>query len=93
MKDKELAVIVTELAPLADVLIATRPHNPRAASPQEIAEIAQKYCPEVMVIEDVREGVEYLQEMAQENDLIVVTGSLFTVGEARDHLVSGRRAS
>jgi len=93
MKDKELAVIVTELAPLADVLIATRPHNPRAASPQEIAEIAQNYCPEVMVIEDVREGVEYLQEMAQENDLIVVTGSLFTVGEARDHLVSGRRAS
>ncbi len=93
MKDKELAVIVTELAPLADVLIATRPHNPRATSPQEIAEIAQNYCPEVMVIEDVSEGVEYLQAMAQQDDLIVVTGSLFTVGEARDHLVKGRGAS
>jgi dihydrofolate synthase/folylpolyglutamate synthase len=92
MKDKELSPIVRELAPLADVLIAVRPRNPRAASPQEIAGIAQNYCPEVTVIEDVGEGVEYLQEMVQEDDLIVVTGSLFTVGEARDHLVKGRRA-
>jgi len=91
MEDKELSVIVTELAPLADVLVATRPHNPRATSPQGIAEVAQKYCPEVTVIEDVGEGVEYVRGVAQGDDLIVVTGSLFTVGEARDHLVKERR--
>lgn len=92
MKDKELSAIVKELVPLADVLIAVRPRNPRATSPHEIAKIAQNYCSEVTVIEDVGEGVGYLQEMAQDDDLIVVTGSLFTVGETRDHLVNARGA-
>jgi dihydrofolate synthase/folylpolyglutamate synthase len=88
MEDKEVSAILAELAPLTDMLIATRPHNPRAMPPQRIAEIAQDYCGEVKVIEDVGEGVGYAREMAQEDDLIVVTGSLFTVGEVRDHLLS-----
>jgi dihydrofolate synthase/folylpolyglutamate synthase len=88
MADKEVSAILAELAPLTDVLIATRPHNPRAMPPQRIAEIARNYCGEVKVIEDVGEGVGYAREMAQEDDLIVVPGSLFTVGEVRDHLLS-----
>jgi len=88
MEDKEVSVIVSELAPLADMLIASSPHNPRALSARRIAEIAQNYCKEVTVIEDVGQGVEYAREAAQEDDLIVVTGSLYTVGEARDHLLN-----
>ena len=88
MQDKEVSAIVAELVPLADVLIATSPHNPRAMSAQRLAQSAQDYCAEVKVIEDVGEGMEYAQEMAHKNDLILVAGSLFTVGEARDHLLS-----
>jgi dihydrofolate synthase/folylpolyglutamate synthase len=88
MQDKEVSVILSELAPLADMLIASSPHNPRALSAQRIAEIARNYCKEVTVIEDVGQGVTYAREAAREDDLIVVTGSLFTVGEARDHLLS-----
>jgi dihydrofolate synthase/folylpolyglutamate synthase len=88
MQDKEVSVILSELVPLADMLIASSPHNPRALSAQRIAEIARNYCKEVTVIEDVGEGVEYARKAAREDDLIVVTGSLFTVGEARDHLLS-----
>jgi dihydrofolate synthase/folylpolyglutamate synthase len=91
MEDKEVSAILAELAPLTVVLIATRPHNPRAMPPQRIAEIAHDYCSEVEVIEDVGEGVGCAREMAQEDDLIVVTGSLFTVGEVRDHLLSEGR--
>jgi dihydrofolate synthase/folylpolyglutamate synthase len=87
MADKEVSAILAELAPLTDVLIATRPHNPRAMPPQRIAEIAQDYCGEIKVIEDVGEGVGYARELAQEDDLILVTGSLFTVGEVRDRLL------
>src|SRR5208337_4046415 len=50
MQDKEVAVILAELAPLADMLIASSPRNPRATSAQRIAEIAQNYCKEVVVI-------------------------------------------
>jgi dihydrofolate synthase / folylpolyglutamate synthase len=88
MQDKEVSVILSELVPLADMVIASSPHNPRALSAQRIAEIARNYCKEVAVIEDVGEGVEYARKAAHEDDLIVVTGSLFTVGEARDHLMS-----
>jgi dihydrofolate synthase/folylpolyglutamate synthase len=88
MEDKEVAVILSELVPLADMLIASSPHNPRAQSAQQIAEIAQHYCKEVKVIQDVGQGMAYAQERAQEDDLIVVTGSLYTVGEARGHLLS-----
>ncbi|OGP82027.1 MAG: hypothetical protein A2Z08_09330 [Deltaproteobacteria bacterium RBG_16_54_11] len=88
MEDKEVSVIVSELAPLADMLIASSPHNPRALSAWRIAEIAQNYCKEVTVIEDVGQGVASAREKAQEDDLIVVTGSLYTVGEARDFLLS-----
>jgi dihydrofolate synthase/folylpolyglutamate synthase len=63
------------------------PCNPRAISAQRLAEIAQQYCNEVIAIGNVREGVEYARQVAQEDDLILVTGSLFTVGEARDYLV------
>jgi dihydrofolate synthase/folylpolyglutamate synthase len=88
MADKEVAAILAAVAPLADVLIATTPPNPRAMSAQRIAEIAQLYCREVKVIEDVREGVDYARKAATGDDLIVITGSLFTVGAVRDHLLS-----
>jgi dihydrofolate synthase/folylpolyglutamate synthase len=88
MEDKEVAVIVSELAPLADMLIASSPHNPRAISARRIAEIARNHCREVAVIEDVGQGVAYAREKAHEDDLIVITGSFYTVGEARDFLLS-----
>ena len=93
MQDKEVAAIVAELAPLAEELIAVNPRNPRAMRAQQLADIAQDYCGEVTVIEDVGEAAAYAQEVAQEDDLILVTGSLFTVGEARDHIVSRRQRS
>jgi len=88
MADKEVAIILSELAPLADMLIASRPHNPRAISAQQLAEIARNHCREVTVIEDVGQGVAHARKKAHEDDLIVVTGSFYTVGEARDFLLS-----
>jgi dihydrofolate synthase/folylpolyglutamate synthase len=59
-------------------------------SAQRLAEIAHDYCSAVTVVEDVSEGVEYARKVAQEDDLVLVTGSLFTVGEARDYLMHKR---
>jgi dihydrofolate synthase/folylpolyglutamate synthase len=88
MADKEVSAIVAELVPLADVLITTSPPNPRSLSAGRLAEIAQDYCKKIKAIEAVVEAVDYAREKARENDLIVVTGSLFTVGAVRDHLLS-----
>ncbi|MBN1253720.1 MAG: bifunctional folylpolyglutamate synthase/dihydrofolate synthase [Deltaproteobacteria bacterium] len=91
MEDKEVSTILAELAPLAEVLIATRPQNSRAMSPQRVATIAETYCKDVRVIDDISKGVDYARALAQEDDLIVVTGSLFTVGEARAHLINEKQ--
>jgi dihydrofolate synthase/folylpolyglutamate synthase len=88
MKDKEVEAVVEELAPLAEVLIAASLGNPRAMRAERLAEIAQNYCSAVTVIENVGDAVAYAQELVQEDDLILITGSLFTVGEARDYIVS-----
>jgi dihydrofolate synthase/folylpolyglutamate synthase len=88
MQDKEVSAIMAVLAPLADVLIAARPQNPRAMSAQQLGEIAQDYCSAVSVIEEIGKAIEYARGIAHEDDLILVTGSLFTVGEARDYLLN-----
>jgi dihydrofolate synthase/folylpolyglutamate synthase len=88
MADKEVAAILPELAPFADVLIATSPVNPRVMPAQRLAEIAQQYCKEVRVIEDVGAGVAYARALAEKDDMIVVTGSFFTVGAVRDQLIN-----
>lgn len=88
MQDKEVSAIVETIAPLADLLITSSPHNPRAMSAQRLGEISQDYCSAITVIEDVGESVAYARGVANEDDLILVTGSLFTVGEVRDYLMS-----
>jgi dihydrofolate synthase/folylpolyglutamate synthase len=88
MQDKEVSAIVGTIAPIADVLIAASPHNPRAMGAQQLADIVRDYSSAVTVIEDVGEAVAYAQKEAQKDDLILITGSLFTVGEARDYIVS-----
>jgi folylpolyglutamate synthase/dihydropteroate synthase len=57
-------------------------------SAQRLGEISQDYCSAITVIEDVGESVAYARGVANEDDLILVTGSLFTVGEVRDYLMS-----
>ncbi|RLB05083.1 MAG: bifunctional folylpolyglutamate synthase/dihydrofolate synthase, partial [Deltaproteobacteria bacterium] len=68
MEDKEIPAILSELAPLADLFIASKAHNPRAMPPQRLAEVAKTYCKkEVRVIEEIKEAVDHLKEgVAQE---------------------------
>jgi dihydrofolate synthase/folylpolyglutamate synthase len=85
---KDLEGIIEELAPLAGVTIATRAELPRAAPPQRLAELAAKWTAPVMVEEEIREALARAIAMAHEGDLILVTGSLYLVGDAKRWLPS-----
>ena len=91
MDDKDVEGIVGEIVPLATEVVACRPENPRSLDPKEIAKAVLPFGPKVKVIEAVGEGLRYLMEEAQEGDLILVTGSLFTVAEAREYVLGGER--
>lgn len=86
MRDKAVREIAEILFPLAERVIATRAENPRAASADEIAAAAQTTGTEVMCAENVRAALELAKRLTGKNGTVVITGSIYIVGEALDLL-------
>jgi len=82
MRDKAIGEIAEILFPLADRVIATRANNPRAASPEEIRQAASRISAEIEEAPDVASALEQAKNLAGENGVVVVTGSIYIVGEA-----------
>jgi dihydrofolate synthase/folylpolyglutamate synthase len=81
MRDKSIGEMAEVLFPIAEQVIATRADNPRAASPEEIREAASRVSAEVMCVANVREAVEKAHASAGKEGVVVVTGSIYLVGE------------
>jgi len=81
-KDKDIKGTSLELADFADVVVLTKSRNPRAQPPQDLA----KYFKDkpTYITQSVKEAGELAARIATKEDLILVTGSLFVVGEFRD---------
>jgi dihydrofolate synthase/folylpolyglutamate synthase len=83
MRDKAIAEMAEILFPLAERVIATRPQNPRAASPEEIQQAGSRTGAEILAIPEVEAALEAAR---REEKPILVTGSIYLVGEAIRHL-------
>jgi dihydrofolate synthase / folylpolyglutamate synthase len=81
MRDKAISEMAEILFPLAERVIATRPENPRAASPEEIQQAAARTGVEVEAVEDVDSAVERARALTKPGTVVVVTGSIYLVGE------------
>ncbi len=81
MRDKAIAEMAEILFPLADKVIATRPENPRSASPEEIQQAASRTGAEIEAAEDVPHAVERARALANAATVVVITGSIYLVGE------------
>jgi len=81
MRDKAVEEITGILFPLADELIFTAPKNSRALRPEALLEIAGRGR--------TASSIDAALPLADAgaDDVIVITGSLFLVGEARAHIV------
>ena len=79
MRDKAIDEVAGILFPAASELVLTAPDTPRALRPEALAEFAGRGHIEPTV----KAAIEYAQRAAAEDDVIVITGSLFVVGEAR----------
>jgi dihydrofolate synthase/folylpolyglutamate synthase len=87
MADKDIPKMMSNLLPLADLLILSRPRMDRAASLETLRKNASTWGKPTREVADVGTAVEKAMGEAGNEDLVVVTGSLFTVGEARAHLI------
>jgi dihydrofolate synthase/folylpolyglutamate synthase len=81
MRDKAISEMAEILFPLAEGVIATRPENPRAASPEEIQQAASRTGVEVEAVEDVKLALERARVLAGPGTVIIITGSIYLVGE------------
>jgi dihydrofolate synthase/folylpolyglutamate synthase len=88
--DKDVEAVARLLAPLADRGYACATSSPRAAPPERV-ELALKEAglPDVDTFDTVAAAVDAAWTDAAEGDLILVTGSFYTVADARPLFLGG----
>jgi dihydrofolate synthase/folylpolyglutamate synthase len=82
MGDKDIPKIIKRIVPIADYVIYTRPEYYRAAEPQVLMKEAAPLRKEGEIIPTIPEALRKAKGRSKPGDVILVTGSLFTVGEA-----------
>jgi dihydrofolate synthase/folylpolyglutamate synthase len=94
MRDKAIQEMAEILFPLAERVIATSSDNPRSATPEEIREAASRTQAEIELCPDVSSAIERATALGLSDrngrstrpGVVVVTGSIYVVGEAMQAL-------
>ena len=88
---KDARGVVSALAPDAEAVYLTRAHHERSAAPAELEPLVRSVAPrrKVTAYDELATALEAASADAGAGDLVLVTGSLFLVGEA---LVWSRRS-
>jgi dihydrofolate synthase/folylpolyglutamate synthase len=88
LSDKNIEEMLKIIVPIADDVVVTKSKNERAYDPNVLKDKIEKlgFKNKIFVKNEIGEAVDYAKSIAKKTDLICVTGSLFTVGEARDVL-------
>jgi len=91
LEDKDIRAVSEILIPKVEKLIITVPNSPRAASTQEIRTIAEALtnddrAMQIREIAKIEDAVEYAQNNAGKDDVILYAGSLYMIGEVRTRL-------
>lgn len=91
MADKDIAGVLAPVLPLAQRLYLTRPLFQRAADPELLLEKIRGAFGEppmpFSLHHELPEAIKAAAAEAQAGDLVVLSGSLFTVGEGRAYLL------
>ena len=82
MRDKSISEMAEILFPLAERVVATSVDNPRAASPAEIRDGAQRVSVVIEETPDVAAALLKASAAAGMRGVVVITGSIYIVGEA-----------
>jgi len=77
MKDKEYEKMLEELLPSVDEVIFTSSTNERALLPESM----KKFAPKAVIVKDAARALKKVKSMSEENDVIIITGSLYLIGE------------
>ncbi len=82
MRDKAIGEMAEILFPLAERVIATCAANPRSATPEEICQAAHRISVDLATAPTVAAAIQQACQGAGAHGLVVITGSIYVVGEA-----------
>jgi len=86
MRDKAVSEVAEILFPIAEYVIVTHANNPRSATADEIRQAASRVEMDIREAADVTSALAEAQRIAGPKGLVVVTGSIYIVGEAMQAL-------
>ena len=72
----------------SDFIITTQSKNDRALDSLELKKLIKKEDSNVKIVtkREINKAIKYALTLIQENDLLCISGSLYTISEARDYL-------
>lgn len=83
LADKDVRTALSEIVPLFEEIITVSPHNPRAMSAEELAEIISQYDIPVSAEDDYETAYQKALSKADRNDAVIIFGSLYLSGDMR----------
>ncbi|MEK7378537.1 MAG: folylpolyglutamate synthase/dihydrofolate synthase family protein, partial [Candidatus Binatota bacterium] len=86
MEDKDWAYMLGELAEVASEAVLSRVPMQRGADPWRVREVIGEKIPAI-VLEEPAKALRFVLERAGPEDVVLVTGSLYLLGEVRPVLV------
>lgn len=86
LEDKDIDKMLEELIPRAHFTIVTENDNERCVKAVSLAGKVKKLTTHFEVKPDVREAIKLAVSKAKRDDLVLITGSLYTVGESKEYL-------
>ena len=88
MGDKNVSLMIERLAPIVDGVVTTAVDYERAVQAGDLAErVAEIVEVPVLSADSVEHALDMAKAEAGPDGAVLITGSLYLVGEARDHLV------
>jgi dihydrofolate synthase/folylpolyglutamate synthase len=82
LRDKAIQEIAEVLFPVAEKVVVTQVNNPRAATTEELLQAGSRTGAVMLTEQTVPAALARAREVSKPDGLIVVTGSIFLVGEA-----------
>ncbi|MFH0962428.1 MAG: folylpolyglutamate synthase/dihydrofolate synthase family protein [Planctomycetota bacterium] len=88
--DKDYEGFLGTVVPKCDSVIVTAAHSPRAMAPGALAELARRMgCTDCVEAADAGQAIRLARDKATVESTIVISGSFYLAGEAREELRGG----
>ena len=79
--DKDFKSMIKQLSSIVDLFVICKSHSHRAAEIETLSKEVRKYKKPFILENDINLALAKAKEFADKDDLICVTGSLYTIGE------------